>query len=713
MDATLPVLMDNRAPELTLARLTVAPALIVVAWLVVALPLLLAGAFTIGPALALFVPVLAITLFLGFRGTRRDSHLAARPASWWAVAGVLIVAVAFMALQLAMCSEQIVVRRDPATYVQFANWLTDNSRLPISQFRWAFGGGDPALSYGSPGFYQRGTEIVPQFMAGNPLILTLGGWIGGPYAMLALAPIMGAAAVLSFGGLTARLVGPRWAPLGALALALTLPMQWISRSTFSEVPAMILLFGGLALMHDVRELDPDPEAGPIWKQPVRVRAALAGLSFGLIVLVRIDGLRDIMPVVVFAGLLIARGRRRTGIPLFLGLLAGASAGLIEGFTLSRPYLEDIKTSLDPLLAMLAALIFGTILMVTLLLWRDSGDVLRGLGRRIARSRVPDLAAGLTVLVMIAFALRPYFHKDVRMPRTDEDKLNASLITLLQKANHIPVEYGRQYTELSLYWVVWYIGVPALLLATFGAALMARRLVRLPGAGFAPGSPRRSAEWILPYAMIVWTTVLTLIRPGITPDQPWASRRLISIVIPGLLLFALWALAWGTRQIRRLGYGRAATAGAALAGALLVTVPIVWVSAALMFTKTEQGEVAAVNRLCSTLGQGASVLIVERVTADWYSPVIRNQCGIPVGRVRVNGNDVADPGDVQRLIRKINATGRRPVVLGHDQSQVSGYGPARQVLSVQTRKDGQTLTHPPRGTWALTLSVWMAEPNGPS
>jgi hypothetical protein len=705
--------MDNRAPELTLARLTVAPALIVIAWFVVALPLLLAGAFTIGPALVLFVPVLAVTLFLGFRGTRRDSLRAARPASWWAVAGVLAVAVGFMALQLAMCSEQIVVRRDPATYVQFANWLTEHGSLPISQFRWAFGGSDPALSFGSPGFYQRGTTLVPQFMAGNPLILALGGWIGGTYAMLAMAPIMGAAAVLSFGGLTARLVGPRWAPLGALALALALPMQWISRSTYSEIPAMILLFGGLSLMHDVRELDPDPAAGPIWRQPVRVRAALAGLAFGLIVLVRIDGLRDIMPVVVFAGLLIARGRRRTGLPLFLGLLAGAAAGLIEAYTLSRPYLHDIQASLSPLLAMLAALTVSTVFMVTLLLWRDTGDVLRGLGRAMARSRIPDLAAGLTVLVMIGFALRPYFQKDVRMPRTDDDKLNASLITLLQKANHLPVEYGRQYTELSLYWVVWYIGVPALLLATFGAALMARRLLRLPGSALAPGSPRRSAEWILPYAVIVWTTVLTLIRPGITPDHPWAGRRLISIVIPGLLLFALWALAWATRQIRRLGYGRAATAGAALLGALVVAVPIVWVSAALMFSKTEQGEVAAVNRLCSAIGPGASVLVVERVTADWYSAVIRNQCGIPVGRVRVNGNDVADPADVQRLVKKINAAGRRPVVLGHDQSQVSGYGPSRQVLSVHTRKDGQTLTHPPRGTWSLTLSIWMAEPDGPS
>ena len=103
--------MDNHGPALTLARLTVAPALIVMAWLAVGLPLLMAHAFTIGPALLLFLPACAIALFLGFRGTQQtmlsaDSSLrtstrraAARPASWWAVAGVVAVTLAFLTLQ--------------------------------------------------------------------------------------------------------------------------------------------------------------------------------------------------------------------------------------------------------------------------------------------------------------------------------------------------------------------------------------------------------------------------------------------------------------------------------------------------------------------------------------------------------------------------------------------------------------------------------------
>ena len=106
--------MENHGPALTLARLTVAPALIIIAWLVVALPVLLTGNFTIGPALALFVPAVAVLLYLGFRGTRRDVYWVARPASWWTVAGVAVVAIAFLVLQLATASQQIIVRRDAA-----------------------------------------------------------------------------------------------------------------------------------------------------------------------------------------------------------------------------------------------------------------------------------------------------------------------------------------------------------------------------------------------------------------------------------------------------------------------------------------------------------------------------------------------------------------------------------------------------------------------
>ncbi|MEO5878240.1 MAG: hypothetical protein ABIS86_11135 [Streptosporangiaceae bacterium] len=670
--------------ETALARLTVAPALLVAAWLAVSLPLLLAGMFTIGLALGLFLPVAAVVLSVGCRGGVRRP-LTPSPdglLGWWPVLGLVLVTVAFFALQLAYNSEQIIVRRDPATYAQFTAWLTEHGSLPISQSLPAFGGPDPALRFDSPAFYVEGDSIVPQFMAGLPLLLALGGWIGGTQALLGMAPLLGACAVLSFGGLVGRLVGPSWAPAGALAFAVSWPVLFVSRSTYSESAALVLLLGGLCLMHDVRDL-----------KEGRSRAFLAGLALGLTVLVRIDGLRDILPVVVFAGLLFAR-RRRTGIPLFAGLAVGAAAGLAEGFTLSGPYFSYLGASLRPLLYLSVGVLALTLLMIVVMRWRPAA--VRRLEVSVGSGRLPDAAAVLTVLLMIAFAVRPYLQTVRRVPASAEDSFNSGYIESIQKALGVPLDGARQYTELSLYWVVWYLGVPALLLATFGAALLVRRLLR-----------RGSPEWLLPYAVIVFTTVMTLVRPGITPDQPWASRRLASVVVPGLLLFALWALAWATRRVRRLGYGRVSTFVFACAGAVSLVVPIVWTSAGLMFTAVEQGEVRAVRSLCRELGQGSSVLIVERVTADRLSPVVRNMCGLPTARM-----DGASQADVQRVAARITAAGRRPVMLGAGQADVSPYGIPRQVIDLRTRQDGHSLETRPKGTWSLTIPVWLAEPLTP-
>ncbi|REE98398.1 hypothetical protein DFJ69_3885 [Thermomonospora umbrina] len=670
-----------------LARLTVAPALLVVAWLAVSLPLLMGGWFRLGPALALFVPVAFLTLKAGFWDrTRLELTAGLRgPVSWWATGGVVAVAVAFGALELAMGAEQVIVRRDPASYVQFATWLNDHGSLPVDPMRWAFGGGDPALKFDGPAFYAEGGHISPQFMAGLPMMLALGGWIGGTHAMLAIGPLLGACAVLSFGGLTARLVGPRWAPLGALALALMLPMQWLARSTYSELPALVLLFGGLSLLQDVRDLE-SPAA--------RVRAFLGGLALGLILLVRIDGIRDLLPVVVFAGLLASR-RRSTAPPMVAGLALGAGAGLLEGYTKSRPYLNYLSDSLRPALLLAMVVIAATALMTAALRWPPSGTRLGRLGGRLSSGRLPDLAALGALLVVVGFAVRPHLQTVRRAPRTEEDRVNVEFIEQVQRIGHLAIDGERQYSEQSLYWAVWYVGVPVVLLATLGAALLARRLLQ-----------RRNGEWVLPFMVIAWTTVTTLYRPGITPDQPWASRRLVSIVLPGMLLLALYGLAWSMRRLRAHPRWRRAALPVAVAGALAVVTPITVTSWPLMFEPTERGEVAAVRTLCRQIGPGRSVVIVNAPVADSFVPVIRSMCGIPAAGLAAGSAD----RDVRRVVDRIRDVSRRPVILGASAREVDRHGPPERVFRLRTRQDERSLTTPPNGTWPLNIELWMSEPS---
>ncbi|WP_248961806.1 ArnT family glycosyltransferase [Sphaerisporangium perillae] len=674
------------------------PALVLTGWLLAGLPLLLLGWFRPLPAL-LLGGVLAVALcgyWVRFTGGREAPDATARHVV--AVTGIAVASGVFNAV---FHSEQLIVRRDPATYAQYTAWLAGHGSLPIPYGAAAFGGSDPALRFDSVGFYDHDGAVVPQFMPGAPLVDAIGHWLGGVSGLLLVAPVLGALAVLTVAGVTARLVGARWAPPAALAFAVALPILYTSRTTFSEIPSLILIFGGIALTDDARR---------------RPRAAVvAGLAFGLAVLVRVDGLRDVLPVLAYAGLLIAlRGRRgrgeayaRMGVPLLAGLVAGAGLGLVAAFVLARPYLNYLSDSVVPLLA-----ICGVVLALTVA-GAVAGPRLVPASWKVLRTwpparRLPDALAALVFLVMVVLAVRPWVQTVRRVPATPDDAMNSIFIRGTQVANGLWPDPTRLYYENSLYWVIWYVGVPVVMLATLAAAVLVRRMVR--GRGFL---------WLLPLAIIGWTTVTTLWRPAITPDHPFASRRLVPVVLPGLILLAAWGLRWVWARARDVGYGTVAQRSLAAVGGALLVVPAAVTSIGTGFTPMERGEAAAVERLCAALPRDASVLVVERVTGDRFTELIRGMCGLPAAQIRPPAEtgaadagadrDVAAPSDVNRLAGHIRSAGRRPVLLAAKQSQLAPYGSATQVMRLRTRQDERSLVDPPNGTWSLAIDVWMSIP----
>src|SRR5262249_32924643 len=138
-------------------------------------------------------------------------------------------------------------------------------------------------------------------------------------------------------------------------------------------------------------------------------------------------------------------------------------------------------------------------------------------------RIASAVAAIPILTIAAFAVRPYL-------QTDYQKL--------------------QDAPFSLHWVYWYAGGPVILAATGAAALRIRR--RLRGEG---------PDWPAPLLVFGWTSAVFLYQPGITPDQPWGSRRLVPAILPGFFLLATWLAAELTRRVRRLGTGKAAKWGA--------------------------------------------------------------------------------------------------------------------------------------------------------
>ncbi|GAA2214380.1 hypothetical protein GCM10009850_098450 [Nonomuraea monospora] len=684
--------MELDRPGRVLTTLSVLPALAVTGWLLAGLPLLLLGRFAPLPATLLGVPLAALLCWAGARGlgdgTAGDASRAAvkEPGvagamrrvqkSTWQVAGVAGVAVASGVLNAITHSEQVAVRRDPATYTQYAAWIATHGGLPIPVQAEAFGGPDPSLVFKSVGFFPADGAVVPQFMPGPPMLFAIGHWLGAPYVVPA---VLGALAVLTVGGVVARLAGARWAVPGAVAFAVSMPILYTSRTTFSEIPSLILLFGGLALAHDALA------------RRERGRALLAGLVFGLAVLVRVDGLRDVLPVLAFAGLLIGMRRLRrpagvVGLPLLAGLVAGAGVGMLAAYLLARPYLSYLSGSVRPLLFVCAGVLVLT-------------AVGTAFAPALARIRLPKWAprtgAVLVVLLMAALYARPWVQTVTRVPANPDDRRTFEMIEQIQRANGMPVDGTRLYFENSLHWVTWYVGAPAVLLATIAAALLVRRLLR-DGTSF---------EWLLPLAVVGWTTVTTLLRPEITPDHPWAARRLVPIVIPGMILLATYGLARLRRLTDRHG-PKVLKWGMALA-VLLVLAPPAVTSIGTAFTPVERGEAAAVEAMCARIPADASVLTVERVTGDRFVQVVRGMCGKPAAQVARTEGDLAPESEVRRLAERVRAAGRVPVVLGAESWHVSPYGTATQVLKLVTRQDERSLTEAPNGTWTLTMNVWMA------
>jgi hypothetical protein len=637
----------------------------------------------------------------------KDSKPAA--AHWWALAATVAIAVAFTVWQLAERTEQIIYLRDPATYLQVAYWIAHHGYLPIPDSAAAFGGPHPGLGFASSNYYPRGTGIVPQFMTGAPLVLAAGIWLHGINAALLVTPVIGGCAVLSFGGLAGRLAGPGWAPAAAAVLALSLPEQYTSRGSFSEPLAQVLLFGGLCLLADSLVVNRNTKTD--WPGQDKVLAALAGLALGLTILVRIDGLSDILPAVPFLGVLLA-ARRRQAVPFGVALVVGVGYGLADGYLKSRPYLDLEAPSLRPLGYIVAITIVATVAGIAITASQKARNTAKRLLATKTAHHLPAAAAALTAIIFIGFAVRPL----VQHVAGETNPTSIAYVAELQKLAGLPVNGRRQYYEDSLYWVIWYLGVPAVLLGAFGLAVLAKRCTKSLLTWKDPTAAAR--VWALPLMIAIWTIVTVLYRPAVAPDQPWASRRLVPFVLPGLILGGIWAASWLKAQAAELGRNRATAVTIASCCAASLLIPTALTTLDISVTKTNgvnahgmafrtigTGEITAVGRLCQQIGPGASVVILDSLTADRFAQVVRGMCNTPTAIL-------SHPSALDTVIAGIGKVGRRPVLLAENKAELPGT--PKQVVDLLTTQEAHNLTAPPTRTWLIHYTVWMSTPSpGPA
>jgi hypothetical protein len=700
-------------PGRAFGLVTVLPALLLMAWLVPGIALLLGGRFMPVPMLLISVPVAVALVMLCGRDVpghwpaprlrRAAGGSPGRPwAAWWGLGGTLAVAVAFTAWQLALNSPQLIVSRDPGAYLQFGYWIAEHGSLPIPVSLAAFGGTHPGLTFPSFGFAGHGSALAPQFTAGLPITLSAGLWAHGIPGAVVMSPILGGLAVLAVGGLAGRLAGPQWAPLGAVLLALTVPEVYTSRSAFNETLVQALLFGGLCLVID-----------SLFAKRTMVLATVGGMVLGLTTLAWAGSLVVLLPLIVFAGALLA-GRRPQAIPFTAGLLAGAALGVTSGIVLGVPLLST--ATLSPLATAIAAGVFGVVTGAGAAVGRI--EPLRRRAARLLAGRplrwLPDAGAVVVLGVAAALAVRPFVQTVRGAPN--------SYVGALQRLTGQPVDPSRLYAEKSLYWLVWYLGVPALLLGVMGLAVLTRRCLRALLRWRDPGGAARACA--LPVTITGWSFLAVLWQPATVPDQPWASRRLVPVVLPGLVVLAVWVAAWLTVRAQRRGAGSVAVRAAAACFVVALAVPPAAITfeigpwhattpavrtalTGLAFRRTGAGEYGADLSLCGALGSRASVLLLDQRAAREFGPVVRDLCGVPAGIAAGAGTS-----QVEGIIGGIERAGHRPVLLASKQAELAPYqGHPQPAVDLLTQQDAHVLTQPPTSTWPVSYVLWMSLPAG--
>ena len=671
------------------------------AWLqrgvVAAALMVLAAALLAGPLAwlgwwrpALVVPLLAVSALVALALVARLPVLPIGTGPAW---GLIVVSLATGCWATATHSSQILPRRDAGSNLQAAIALADTGHRILQVPAASIGGPQildiAGLTIASPAFYQVGDAaqpaVEPQFVIGPAAVYSLGRWVGGIEAMLILPGWLVAAGVLALGLLTTVVLRGWWGVVAALAVAIQFPVLHTGRATYSEPLAMLTLGAGLLLMVLAARRD-HPRA-----------AALAGLLIGGTALVRIDGLREailLLPVIAL-GALSGRAWAR---PLLLGTAVGLLGSFAAALALSREYLGSITGSLLPLVALGVATAGGALLVL----------VLARRGLRMPTTLARALPGGLALAVLgtgILLAARPLFltvRQDARDP-------GARVVAGLQQRQGLPVDGGRTYAEHSVTWLAWWVGPVALAVALITLAVLFARVARAWTAG--EGLP----AWAGVLVVASGSTLLTLWRPGITPDHPWAERRLV-IALPFVALLVTAGAAWlwrGGPEAWRMSTGaRGAVAGRALACAAIVTLLLPSAAATWphRLERVEAGSLLPVAQVCRALAPGDVAVAVDARAANEWPQVIRGMCDRPaLSTTNALRNDPhALAAALDRVASGLPSGARLVLVSADSAAAITALGGTpQQVASSVVLEDERLLERRPDGVVPLPIEIWLA------
>ena len=535
-------------------------------------------------------------------------------------------------------AEYVINNRDPGVYAVVADKLARTgdflTRDPLVEAVMPFHTFLDAKKY--PGFYIYGDGlIVPQFFPGPYAWVGLGNLAGGLSASLYVVPVFGALSVGAAFMLGRELFG-RWAGLlGALLLAASYTQVWWSRQPSSEIITQFFVLSGLWLAARFLSDGTSDVAG---RRRI-LTGVLAGTLLGGAMLVRVDAFLAVaaVPLAVCYDLLTRRSLRpvlRRWLPLLASLVVFAGIALLYVNTIGGRYLYLIYTShgLDRALALfpyIAVITLAAATGVYLFLRRwgaTTGRLLSLYGRRISLV----LALGLAGVVLWGYFVVPVPWDTLPDVSGDFDAYRSQILLRL----------------------TWFLTPPVAVLGLAGFILAAARLT--------------TARALLLGAVLAFGVLYALV-PNVAPDLPWATRRFVPTVFPGIALLAGYAAVEAGKFVNRIWDRRAGVAVSAALAALALGFTVYTTVPVLQFRELA-GTVAVFERLEDEIPPADVVYMELPDGFDHYASPLEYVHGEPVlpydrARFRREVDELAAAGLLDDAVYVTAHGGPPPLVSG--------------------------------------------------
>lgn len=670
-------------PYLVLTRLVVGAGILLVTVAVAAGPLAFSGLWNPWTAgISFCVAVLLAMPFTSF-------DLPAPPRSGTLCVGLVGIGGAFTTWAALTSAENVIVRRDAASYFQTALALTSTNTTPfpvdpvVGELNML---GIPGLGLGSPGFFEVGSAsspaIEPQFLIGVTSWYSIGYWLGGANGAWLLAAAVGGLALVSLGVLLSLLVPPAETVIATAGVALTFPLLHVSRSTYSEQFGLLAVVCSLTVIALALRQELDAKASRL--------GLIAGLLFGGATMFRIDSLREIALLLPVAAWLTVR-REAVGRPLLRGVGVGLLVGIVYWLWLSRHYLAVNLESVRPALLVLVA---SAVVSLGSILAASRG---RGVPPTVHRW-LPLAIASMVAAFFVFLVSRPAWW--VTRGRNEGARLG-------QEREGLPLDPTRLYAENSVEWSAWWVGWPTVIVAMCAAVYLTFRTVTVLLDSDSP-----PPLWIAPFVVGLGSAILVWFRPGINPDHPWADRRLV-LLLPVVLALATWAVGAASRRLPTTIARRAGL----VACATLIVVPPALATTPFATERVGSGTLASVEAGCDYFEPSDVVLAVDGLSAFYWPQTIRGMCGVPVlmpdiSLITSPDSDESLNDIIDALSARLAGTDRELVLVSTDegslQRQPDGAFPSpRQIIRLATTMDDSTVTVRPSPSQPVLWELWAS------